>query len=1047
MINVICVDMKNQLRIFLLVGLVFCVQVLRAQVTISGNVVDAQTSQPIAGVAIVQSGSSNGTISDSNGNFQLKVESLPATLDATYSNYTPANKTVTSEAPITLFLNNQQSTRLTREQILAMSTDELSELSLEELMEAVETLGVSSVDELFALIMNKNVSSASKKEESSFTSPMATTVITHDELRTWGCSTIDEALRLIPGMIVQQKTNGVYDVQMRGLNNIPDNNMLLYTESSNILLMLDGRSMLNYGIGTVNVELLPIAIEDVERIEVVRGAASALYGTNAVNGVINIITRKPDQSKDLVSGSFFMGSQSTYSGEVAIRKAFNNKVAAGISFNMQYRERATDKLRVITNDTLYLDVNSNISSQAKTTSEIQQLIASGALIPVVANQELSVEQFNDLRSIGTNVRGAAKALAAKASAASLVQQNVQAQMQQLIASYMAEGLTQEEATAQAATKQAAIIEAVTEQVTNSILSIGTQSVFYTTPVEYRNTSDVFPDPRLARKNIGINGYLTFNPAPEVNINLTGGYSQSTVNNSTLIENPYSFNFRILKEGYANVDAEVKDLHLQVNYAGGPFEYCYGRPGFNVFYHKFFGIAEYDFNIGDKDTWGSLMIRPGLNYVHVFLKDVDQYYQGTLMPGFVDGDCKITSIAPALRLDYQKGGLRVIAGVRSDKTNIPDKWNTSVLASVGYKFNEKNYLRLNYGRAMRSASIVATNCKYKWLRDSQADDTGMSAPSTIAFDVNKNADIMHADNFELGYRFQPNQKLLFDAEVFYSLSTDYSGMQAKSAKTVVDADASYEAVASHQVEKVFNSIQTEGLIHSNNLPYDVRQFGFGVNIDWIISPKLIAKFNVNAQQTIIDDYYEYDQGKVLTQLVTYSLEDALTMIAAVQSHINAGDQSDEERKVAADAVFDEFKRNGKVDDNGYMNTGEQSVQDLDMSSERGQAIYSLLNPEREDGHKHKATPSVYGMFGFIAKPINKLNLAAYANFIGKREYLTTYGSAELNPRFTVNLKAGFKPTDNLELFFNASNLFNNQKQEFIYADKIGGIYTVGINFGF
>lgn len=61
--------------------------------------------------------------------------------------------------------------KLTREQILAMSTDELSELPLEDLMAAVETLGVSSVDELFALIMNKNVSSASKEEESTFTSP------------------------------------------------------------------------------------------------------------------------------------------------------------------------------------------------------------------------------------------------------------------------------------------------------------------------------------------------------------------------------------------------------------------------------------------------------------------------------------------------------------------------------------------------------------------------------------------------------------------------------------------------------------------------------------------------------------------------------------------------------------------------------------------------------------------------------------------------------------------------------------------------------------
>lgn len=146
-----------------------------------------------------------------------------------------------------------------------MSTDELAELPLETLMQAVETLGVSSVDELFAIIMNKNVSSASKSEESTFTSPLSSSVVTRDELRTWGVTTIEEALRLIPGMIVTEKTNGVYDVQVRGLNNIPDINMLLYTENSNTLVMIDGRPVHNYAMECITFEMLPIDIEDIER--------------------------------------------------------------------------------------------------------------------------------------------------------------------------------------------------------------------------------------------------------------------------------------------------------------------------------------------------------------------------------------------------------------------------------------------------------------------------------------------------------------------------------------------------------------------------------------------------------------------------------------------------------------------------------------------------------------------------------------------------------------------------------------------------------------
>lgn len=245
-----------------------------------------------------------------------------------------------------LSLGSLAQQKLTREQILAMSTDELSELPLEDLMQAVETLGVASVDELFALIMNKNVSSASKEEESSFTSPLSSTVITRDEMRSYGVSSMEEALRLIPGMIVSEKTNGVYDVYIRGLNNIPDNNMILYSENPNTLVMIDGRPVQNYAMGAITFETFPIDIEDVERIEVVRGASGALYGANAVTGVINIITTKPDNSQATVSGSVQMGNHSSVVGNAALRKAINDKLAVGLTVNMQHRNRPTSDLYI-----------------------------------------------------------------------------------------------------------------------------------------------------------------------------------------------------------------------------------------------------------------------------------------------------------------------------------------------------------------------------------------------------------------------------------------------------------------------------------------------------------------------------------------------------------------------------------------------------------------------------------------------------------------------------------------------------------------------------
>ncbi|MBR6249670.1 MAG: TonB-dependent receptor [Bacteroidales bacterium] len=917
---------------------------------------------------------------------------------------------------------------LTREQILAMTTEELSELSLDQLMLAVETLGVSSVDELFALIMNKNVSSASKSEESSFTSPLATTVITHDELRMYGCTSIEEAFRLIPGMIVQQKTNGVYDVQLRGLNNIPDNNMLLYTENSNTVLLVDGRSVHNYGIGAFSPELLPISIEDVERIEVVRGAVSALYGANAVNGIVNIITRKPDQASALVAGGAQFGGHDTYMGDIALRRQFSDKFAAGISVNIQQRKRNTNKLRVLSSETMYLDKNDVVDPTASLTkAQLEGYFADGTLVPVECNTELSLEEYNHLRSVGYNTMTFAKSVYLPYMANIYGPQYVQMLMYQY-------GMTQEQA----------------EQMLPVVLAQGIQldvqnpdlyQVFNALPVEYRDMTKSFPDPSLARKTEGINGYLAFTPSTDVRIDLTGGYSQSLTNNSALVDFPYSMCFRQFKTGYVNADAHIKDFHLQVSYAGGSEDYCYGRPGFKIFNNRIFGTAEYSLNLGDADTWGALSIQPGVHYQGVFAEDIDQYYCGVKQPGFFDGSDKLTSIAPVLRLDYTKGKIRAIVGVRSDKTNIPDKWNTSAQAVLSYKLNEKNFIRMSYGRAMRSASLTAACCNYRWLRDSQDDNSGLGMPDVIQFNVNDNANIMHLDGLEFGYRVQPTPKLLIDAEVFYSKSTDYTSMMARSATSDFDMESTLQGAIKQETNIALSTMRLTGNIQFDNVPYKVSQYGFGMNIDWILSDKLIAKFNMNTQQTIIDDYYLYDRNKVMGELLKYASLDAMMVATKVTEEIMSITDIDQRREAAKAA----YERLGKAGDDGRVKTGFKDVKDLDLTTDEDKAIYDLLNPELEDGHKHKATPAVYGMVGLLAKPNSKLNVSAYANFMGKREYLTGYGKQDLSPRMTLNMKVGYKPTEKFELFFNGSNILNNKKQEFVFGDEIGGQYNIGMSF--
>ncbi len=75
-------------------------------------------------------------------------------------------------------------------------------------MEIMDVMGVSNMDKIYNLIMNKGVKSASKKVENAFASPLSSTVLTKEEIETFGASTFEEALLLVPGVIVREKTNG-----------------------------------------------------------------------------------------------------------------------------------------------------------------------------------------------------------------------------------------------------------------------------------------------------------------------------------------------------------------------------------------------------------------------------------------------------------------------------------------------------------------------------------------------------------------------------------------------------------------------------------------------------------------------------------------------------------------------------------------------------------------------------------------------------------------------------------------------------------------------
>ncbi len=150
------------------------------------------------------------------------------------------------------------------------------------------------------------VTSASKKAESLFGVAAAISVVTAEDIKRTGAINIPEALRLVPGVQVAQTNGNKYAVTIRGFNSV---------YSDKLLVLIDGRSIYNNFWGGVFWEDQAISMEEIDRIEVIRGPGGTLWGANAVNGIINIITKKAKDTKGLsmtaggaTYGSFANGS-------------------------------------------------------------------------------------------------------------------------------------------------------------------------------------------------------------------------------------------------------------------------------------------------------------------------------------------------------------------------------------------------------------------------------------------------------------------------------------------------------------------------------------------------------------------------------------------------------------------------------------------------------------------------------------------------------------------------------------------------------------------
>ncbi|HEX5325464.1 MAG TPA: TonB-dependent receptor plug domain-containing protein, partial [Acetobacteraceae bacterium] len=153
--------------------------------------------------------------------------------------------------------------------------------------QSLQELRGLSIDQLG----NIDVTSVSRRAEPLSEAAAAIYVITAEDIRRSGAITLTEALRLAPNLEVARQDALNYAISARGFNGIDSSNKLL--------VMIDGRSIYSPIQSGVFWDQIQVPLDDIERIEVISGPGGTQWGANAVNGVINIITK---DSRDTLGG-------------------------------------------------------------------------------------------------------------------------------------------------------------------------------------------------------------------------------------------------------------------------------------------------------------------------------------------------------------------------------------------------------------------------------------------------------------------------------------------------------------------------------------------------------------------------------------------------------------------------------------------------------------------------------------------------------------------------------------------------------------------------
>ena len=899
--------------------------------------------------------------------------------------------------------------QMTRADILAMSYEELADMPLEDVMQLTKILGVS-LNELYEMLLNKDVTSASKKAESSFDSPLSTTVISYDEIIASGARNIQEALRLVPGVIVREKTNGNYDIHIRGNNNIPDDNLTVYTENSMTLVMINSRPVYNSINGGTFWESLPVDFADIDRIEVVRGAASALYGANAVTGVINIITKTPDSEDIQVFGQVQGGNVGSYMGSLSVGQNIG-KFGYRVSGNYQKMNRTTDKLYVFEYDTLmYKDDIADPNFRFKN----------------AASSWFSV--WNQNKSIDDWYKDTETAVDRKGANVSLYY-NLSDDM-------------------------------------NFSLSGGYQNSYV--------TSSSFGDPQVSASVREMNGVyadliakvkgLSFQAnALKGTQDIVRGDQGFKIDNLNLnLSAEYDFIFD-------NLNVRPGVYYQSVHYDDTPYltpdadgKYSTGYLNDEVRLNSIAGSLRVDYKALDEKLRliGGVRAEKFLvaDAIYVPFQFVASYNINDrhLIRGVVSranrGPFTVESYS---NYTWNRENVRPMPMKMHFTGNKEQKLANMTMFELGYRTRPARNVLVeveafstitkDFGCLLPESATVFVHAADSMNININIPQIGLvqqlkqavptpAIPNEVTLKY-QNIDVeAHQMGVTLNLEWVATEKLIFKAFGTFQ-KTQLKNHVCYNNSTIITDMTTLAAV---------NASLGQGIVGQGVDNY------FNMPVEMGAKQKLEAQLTQMITQQYVAAGYPEDKAKVQASGEAQALVKNGVTIEGIPSAI-AGQQYDAEtyhqtlsgglQQQIEQAVAQQMMALGLPEDQAKAAAALKAAEAIEKAGIKYDGRYEKKEVE------HKATPSFFGGFSVSYTPIEKLNIYASGNFYSKQTYKTSNGTFEVDPKFTMNCKLSYKVWKDNAVFINARNAFGDKKCEFAGMDETKGYYLVGLDLKF